>query len=93
MSGPVCFTVGRTSPSDGLVIADERVGDYRVTTYSFVYSETVVCMPRERAAEIARRLGKKIDELDDEDVARYLVEVERMEEKVSQYGHSFARDW
>jgi len=93
MSVVVCFTVGRTEPTDGLVLADERVGEYHVTTYSFAYSETVVCMPRERAEEIARRLGKTLGDLDDEDVARYLVDKERIEDRVSSYEHTFYRSW
>ena len=92
MSEEVCYRVGRSGPMNGFVQDEDTVGSYHIETWNFLYLETLVCMPRSKAEEIARELGKKFDELTEDDVADYLINKERIDEKVEGKDHVFERD-
>jgi len=89
-----CFLVGRSSPVDSVTLQSERPEEWlEVTTTSVSYVETEVCIDMEKLKEIAKDVGKPADELDDDDVADWLIEKYDIEGKVEGDLHYFSKDW
>ena len=86
--------VGRSSPSDGVCIKDETLDNgLRVHTWSYTYTETYVDVPEDILRKIAKHYNKKVEELSEDEIAEYLLEVEKIEDKVEGVEHYFSRDW
>ena len=89
-----CFLVGRSSPVDSIILQSEKVEEWmEVETTSLSYIETEVCIDMKKLEEIAREIGKPANELDDDDIAEWLLDKYDIEGKVKGDLHYFFRDW
>lgn len=88
-----CYTVGRTEPFEGITLDREEVEGVQLETISLTYNETIACIDGKLRNKIAKYFKKRPDELEDEDVAEYLVDVMHIDEKVKGYHHYFTKDW
>ena len=85
--------VGRSEPFGDEEVAHDNLGDVRLETYLLQYLETWACIDEKLLKKIAEHYGKKISELDDDDVANYLIDVMKIEEADIDEDHVFTRAW
>jgi len=84
-----CFTVGG-SENEPSVVARDNVDGIEITTFTFQNTQTEVCIPEELVKKIAKHFNKKPEDVEDEEVAEYLVKVMKIEEKDIDPVHDFS---
>jgi len=86
--------IGRSEPLDGICVDIDTV-DYgiEIRTYNLSFNETYAYIPPKALKKIAEYYGKKPEELTDEEIVEYLVEVLKIDEKVDGCIHVFDIEW